>query len=116
MPAILISPMRESLSSSCPNVGLAVHAYKACIFISVPCMQLVSMAVTRWLCPCVLGMESPLSEASTAAATGWTTQKDAMAMPGELDELLMVSAGLISVNLNLPCISCGRISELAFFH
>lgn len=73
-----------------------------------PWMQLVSMAVTLWLCPCVLGMESPVSEASTAAATGWTTQKDAMAMPDELDELLMVSAVLISVNLNLPCISCGR--------
>lgn len=37
-------------------------------------------------------MESPVSEASTAATTGWTMQKDATAMPGELDELLMVSA------------------------
>jgi len=37
-------------------------------------------------------MESPVSEASTAAATGWMLQKDATAMPGELDELLMVSA------------------------
>ncbi|XP_066326898.1 uncharacterized protein [Miscanthus floridulus] len=34
-------------------------------------------------------MESPVSEASTAAATDWTMQNDATAMPGELDELLM---------------------------
>ncbi|XP_066350811.1 uncharacterized protein [Miscanthus floridulus] len=33
-------------------------------------------------------MESAVSEASTAA-TGWMLQKDATAMPGELDELLM---------------------------
>jgi hypothetical protein len=45
----------------------------------------------------VLGLESPVSETSTAAATDWTMQKDAMAMPGELDELLMVSAGRLDL-------------------
>ncbi|RCV31441.1 hypothetical protein SEVIR_6G183800v4 [Setaria viridis] len=33
-------------------------------------------------------MESPVSEASTVAVTGLPTPQDAMAMPGELDELL----------------------------
>jgi len=65
----------------------------------------------------VLGMESPVSEASTAAATDWTMQNDATAMPGELDELLMVSSGLmISVNSNLAFKSCGPIMVLAFSH
>lgn len=68
-------------------------------------------------CACVLGMESPVSEASTAAATDRTMQKDAAAMPGELDELLMVNARLISItNSNLACKSCGMVMVLAFSH
>jgi hypothetical protein len=77
--AALVVPMPETLSSSAPHVGLALHAYKACT--AFPSPHAASMAD----CARVIGMESPVSEASAAAATG-----------GELDdELLMVNRSLL---------------------
>lgn len=62
---------------------------------------------------CVLGMESPVSEASTVAVTGLPTPQDAMAMPGELDELLQVSESFISINKDshANCHSCDCFSQ-----
>ncbi|KAG0523917.1 hypothetical protein BDA96_07G164300 [Sorghum bicolor] len=56
-------------------------------------------------------MESPVSEASTAAATDRTMQKDAAAMPGELDELLMSLWDDSDKELAVGFSSCGALKE-----
>jgi len=87
----------ELVVPKCKSNSLCTSTWPAaCISFSFPFpAALVSMALTRLPSGmCALGMESPVSEASTAAVTGLPTPQNATAMPVELDELLQVSGRL----------------------
>lgn len=101
----------ELVVPKCKPRSACLHSLHSCSRSPGACVSMAFL-LTRLLrmSSCMLGMESPVSETSTAGATGLSTLQDATVMPRELDELLQVSESFISVNEDSHAIlDCGAL-------